>query len=98
MMTDTGKMIALGVGLGLIALGGLYIASRQARQAAAAVGAAVNPLSTENVFYAGTGAVVGAIVAPNTPAQDFSLGAWFWELTHPGQVRAEEAAVRASIN
>lgn len=77
-----GKLILIGAGLGLVVV---IAAGWAARHAAGALGAAVNPLDRENIFYSGANAL-GAAVSGDP---EFSLGAWIWEQTHPGQ-RAQE--------
>lgn len=45
------------------------------------VGNAVNPLNQENVFYEG----VNAVGEKLSGDQDFSLGAWLYDITHPNE-------------
>lgn len=57
MVLNAKGVLALGVVVGVLA----YLAKRQAVQAAEAVGAAVNPVSNQNIFYKGVNAVTGAV-------------------------------------
>jgi hypothetical protein len=82
--------VAAGLGVGLVVL-------YQARQAAGAVAdavrnGAINPASSNNLAYKSVNAVGGAV----TGNENFSLGAWLYEVTHPGVVAAEDAAVHAT--
>lgn len=58
--------------LGLLAFGAVLYFMHKAKQGAAAVGAAINPVSDKNIFYQGTNAV-GSVL---TGDSGFSLGAW----------------------
>ena len=78
-------MFGAGAVLVLAAIGWIV-----ARKVAGAVPAgALNPLSVDNIVYQGANATGAAL----TGDQDFSLGAWVWEATHPGAVAAENAAL-----
>lgn len=55
-----------------------------------AVGAAVNPLSDQNIIYRGVNAVGGVV---SGQADDFSLGTWLYNMTH-GDVLAQPPATR----
>lgn len=80
------------LGLGLVALAGVYLVGRQALKASgsalAAAGQAINPASPENVVYKGASAVVNTLAADG---RDAPLGARLWEWMNPGKVAAEAA-------
>lgn len=61
----------------------LYLVGRKllpaAGEAAVAVGQAVNPVNPNNVFASGVNAVGGALT---DQGEAFSLGSWFYDLTH----------------
>ena len=86
------SLLWLGVGLGLVLIIGAAWAGKKAVAAVGDVAQAVNPLNPDNVF-AGAVNATGAAVSGNP---DFSLGAWLWELTHPGQA-ARDAAITAPV-
>ena len=67
--------------VGGVALVLIYLAQRQARQAAQAVGDAINPVSADNVFYQGASGVVGAV----TGDKSATVGTWLYDVLHPGQ-------------
>ncbi len=92
-MTDNAKLVMVGAGVALVALVAVWFVGKKGAQAAAAVGEAVNPLNNENIFHQGASATVGAIVAPGTPAEEFSLGGWLWEKMNPGAVAREREAL-----
>lgn len=75
------------IGIGAVVILGGVLLARSAKAAvaetAATVGAAVDPTSRENIFYRGVNAV-GATV---TADAEFSLGKFFFELTHPESKR-----------
>jgi hypothetical protein len=66
----------------LIAVGAVVavILARQLAGAAKAAGQAVNPTNPDNVFHSGVNQV-GAAVSGD---ESFSLGAWIFDITHPG--------------
>lgn len=77
-----------------------YLVTRGARSAVDTAGAiittagqAIDPTSTENVFYQGTNAV-GAILTQQ-PRESFSLGAWAWEKLNPEQAARDRAITGA---
>lgn len=72
--------------VGAVLLLAYLLARREVEAAGAAVAAAINPLSRDNVFYGGANEI-GAIATGTAPA-DFSLGAWLWERTHPSAIAA----------
>lgn len=49
----------------------------------------INPASPQNAAYV----AYNAYGAKATGNPDFNLGAMLWEMTHPGQRRAEDAAI-----
>lgn len=71
--------------VGALAVLVVYLAQRQARSAAGAVGAAVNPWDSNNMFYRGTNET-GKIL---TGDKDFSLGVWMWEQLNPNQAKRD---------
>ena len=86
-MNDTGKMFAVGLGLGLVAIVGIYLLAKKASSAvgdaAAAVGTAVNPVSDQNLAYKGANAVVQAV----TGDQSTSLGSKIYDWLHPNEAQ-----------
>jgi hypothetical protein len=76
--------VIAGVALYLVAkkLGGA------AADAAQAVGDAVNPTKDTNLAYRATNAVGSALTGDDS----FSLGGWFYDITHPG----EAASIRST--
>lgn len=78
-----------------VAIAGLYLIGRkiagEVTEAAKDVGEAVNPLNHDNVFNRGFNAATGAVLDPGN--EDFSFGAWLWEVTHPEAVEAERQAL-----
>ena len=70
----------LGIYVGLI-VAGLIVARRAAGSAAAAI----DPTSTENVFYEGANNVFD-ILDDGVDDGSFNLGRWIYETTHPGSV------------
>lgn len=69
------------VGAGVLAAGAIW----WARSSLFDLGDSVNPTSRENVVYKG----VNRIGKDVSGDEHFSLGVWFWELTHPGQLERE---------
>lgn len=65
--------------LGVVAATALYFVSKKLKDAAAAVGAAVNPLSDQNLAYRGVNAVGASVSGDN----NFSLGGWIYDWVHP---------------
>lgn len=68
--------------VGAVALVAVYLARRQVIEVAKNVGAAVNPVSRENVFYKGTNAVVNALAGDG---EDASLGTRLYDWIHGGK-------------
>lgn len=68
-------------------LAALWYSQKQATQAAAAVGRAIDPTSDKNVFYGGANAVVQAV----TGDKNDTLGTWFYGLTHADPLAAPVA-------
>ncbi|MFC6631657.1 hypothetical protein [Microbulbifer taiwanensis] len=83
-MKKTVRVDGLMVLTGAAIVGG-YLLYRNA----AAIGDKVNPTSTNNIVYQGVNAV-GDILNDGGDNDNFSLGAWLWEITHPEQVKAEQ--------
>lgn len=67
------------VGVGIAAVIVLGYLGKKTAAAATAVGQAVDPTSTNNIFYRGANAVGGVIA--DDPS--FSLGGWIYSATHP---------------
>lgn len=80
------------LGLGIVVLGAAYFIGKKALSAAgntaASVGQALNPTSTENIFYKGTSGLVNAVAADG---RDAPLGVRIWEWLNPDKVAAERA-------
>ncbi|WP_086931455.1 hypothetical protein [Agarilytica rhodophyticola] len=73
--------------VGVIGAGILYIGGRGAgavARSAAAAGNAVNPTNRHNIFAEGVNSI-GDILNDGVDDDDFSLGAWIFDITHPGQ-------------
>lgn len=68
----------LAITAGVVVVGAWYL-KRQAGQALASAGQAVNPVNPNNVFSRGVNEVGGAISGD----ENFSLGAWLWEISNP---------------
>jgi len=65
----------------VIAVGGvLLLFAYLAKKQAAAVAQSVNPVSDQNVFYKGAGAVTGAVTGSQLP-----LGTQIYDWLHPSQ-------------
>lgn len=79
-------LIYIGVGVGLVAAVAIVIGAVKGKKIVGEVANAVNPFNDENIFYEGANAAGAAI----TGEKEFSLGAWIWEKTHPGQVEQEK--------
>lgn len=62
-------------------LGALYVARRDAKQAAAAVAGAVDPTSRENIIYRGVNAIFDS-TDDGSDNDSFSLGSWWYGVTH----------------
>lgn len=77
-MTFTNKQLA---GLVVVGVLGAWYLSRKAKETAAAVGNAVNPVNPGNIFYSGVNEIGGAITGDGS----FSLGSWFYDLTHKNE-------------
>ena len=69
-VSDTGKMIAVGVGVGLVALLGVYLVGRKAAAVIKENAYLVDPTDPNNAAYVGVNKVGTAI----TGDQNFSLG------------------------
>jgi hypothetical protein len=81
-----GLMVLTGA---LVAGGALLYMKRGAiGQGVAAVADKVNPSSTNNIVYQGVNAI-GDIAGDGNDNNNFDLGVWLWEITHPEQVKAE---------
>ncbi|WP_295797418.1 hypothetical protein [uncultured Microbulbifer sp.] len=61
--------------------GGLFLYAKRG-----AIGQALNPTSDQNIAYKGVNAVGSTV----TGEDDFSLGVWLYEKTHPEQMAAEK--------
>ena len=88
-MSTKAKDIAI---IGALGLATIYVLSmlvgREVKQAANAV----NPLNNDNIF-ARTVNDIGDIVTDGTNDNDFSLGSWIYDVTHPS-VYPEPPATR----
>ena len=71
-------LILFGAGAALVLSVVVYLAGRKAAAAAGQVAAAVNPLNYNNIFSSSVNDV-GAAVSGDS---DFSLGNWFYDVTH----------------
>ena len=58
-----------------------FIAKQQIAEGVTTAAKAVNPLDSSNIFNSAANATGAAL----TGNQSFSLGAWIYDLTHPGQ-------------
>lgn len=77
----------------LVLYGGLAVGAYfLLRFAAPKVLEAINPLSTENIFYKGASAVTSAITGQDSP-----LGIQLWEWWNPEAVALEKVAVGAPV-
>ena len=70
----------------VFAIGGVvlvfaYLAKRQVVEASQALAEAVNPVSSENVFYSGASKITKAL----TGNQNKTFGTWLYDVTHPGE-------------
>jgi len=78
---EYGGMIALGVGVAAVAAIGLYFVGRKlasgAKDAAAAVGTAVNPLDPDNLASRATGALVEHVTGGAENGGESSVGGLF---------------------
>ena len=74
-MTFTNEQL---IGIGVVAVVGLWYLSRAGAQAVKDVGNAVNPTNPENVFYEGVNSTGEAL----TGDEDFTLGGWIYETIH----------------
>ncbi len=72
--TKVGMVAAVAV-VGGVAL---YLAEKKAREAAADIGHAINPVNNDNIFASG----VDSVGAKLTGNENFRLGAWIYDLTH----------------
>ena len=88
-MSTKAKDIAI---IGALGLATIYVLSmlvgREVKQAANAV----NPLNNDNIFARGVDAI-GDIVTDGENDNDFSLGSWIYDVTHPS-VYPEPPATR----
>jgi hypothetical protein len=96
---DVAKAIAgpVGMGLAVILVGGVayWFLSKKLGEAASAVSDAaqyVNPASDKNIIYSGVNDVGSAISGD----ADFSLGSWFYDITHPNDPYNKAAPSGAS--
>ena len=78
MNLDYKTVLAIGAVLGI----GAYLARRQVVQTAQAVGSAINPVSSENIFYKGASAVTNAIA---NDTQEVPLGTRIYDFFNTGQ-------------
>lgn len=70
------------IAVGAVAVIVLYLFfKKEAAQAIAAVGQAVNPTSDKNLAYSGVNAVGSAVSGQS----DWTLGGWLYDATHPTQ-------------
>lgn len=84
---DIGKGAGIAVA-GALAVGLLgWLLARKGKAAAAAVGAAVNPTSRDNLAYRGVNAVGEAV----TGERGWTLGGWLYDWTHPEESAAPAA-------
>lgn len=74
--------VLAGVGVGIVALGALLVVGWQLQRVAKAK---LNPASDANVIYKD---VIGGVGRSLSGSEDWTLGGWVYDLTHPG-VRAE---------
>lgn len=71
------QTVMFGAGAALVLVLAVVMLSRKGAQAVAAVGAAINPVSADNVFYQGANAI-GRVVTGAAPGDaSFSIGSWF---------------------
>lgn len=70
--------------IALIVLAVLWYLKKQAGDAVAAVGTAVNPTSDQNLAYRGVNGVGQAISGDD----DWSLGSWMYDVMNPDQMEA----------
>jgi len=84
------RMVIFGVGAGLVlVIAAAWAAKRAGAAAVNFAGTTLNPASPENFVYGGVNGV-GAAVSGNA---SWSLGTWLAELTRPGMMAAERAAL-----
>lgn len=74
LMTPAGQAVVLAALVG----GAMYVGAKKAKEAASAVGGAVNPNSQDNIIYQGVKGV-GATLTDN---ENFDLGAWIYDKIH----------------
>lgn len=67
----------------------VYVAKKQVGVAANEIGAAVNPLSTNNIFYGGVNAVGGVVAQDNS----WTLGGWLYDALHPNATKADASSL-----
>lgn len=85
----------LGVGVGLVAVVGVALVGRKAVQLAKENAHLVNPADSRNVVYEG---IVGSVGRTVSQDESWSLGKWFWELTHAEQVKKETQVTGGGLN
>lgn len=83
------RVMLYGAGVALVALAALGWYAQ--RKVAALPAGSFDPTSRENLAYKGANQIGAALTGDN----DFALGAWLWEVSHPGEVAAELDALRA---
>lgn len=82
MVVDWKGVLAIGAVLGI----GIYLARKQAAQAVSAVGAAVNPLSDQNLPSKGAAALTSAFTGSVLPSGEATpIGVQIFDFLHPGQ-------------
>lgn len=72
--TKVGTVAAVAV----VGVAAIYLAEKKAREAAADIGQAINPVNNDNIFASG----VNSVGAKLTGDQNFKLGAWLYDITH----------------
>ena len=76
--------------LGAVGLVVLYVFKKQAAAAASAVGAAINPISPQNIFYQGTSAVTGAVTGQANTSFGSEIYDWFNPAYNPNAPTAAQ--------
>lgn len=92
---DLAFPLAVGLGVGVVALVGIALVGRYALNKAGGafsdVAPLINPASDRNLIYDG---VIGEFGRNVTGEKDWSLGTWIWEKTHPAETAREAEALK----
>jgi len=83
--------------VGAVAVVGIYLLSRAAGKAVGEGLNAITPTNPDNIFARGVNAV-GDILTDGSDDDNFELGSWIYDITHPAKPTTYPAPPASSVN